>query len=204
MALWMDRGTEGYTHMGAEGANWIGEAPFSTRNHVFQNLGEGTYNHSGLMAIRAARAAGTNITYKILYNDAVAMTGGQRNDGYLSPEHVAREVLAAWVETVVVVYDPKEEVDKTLFPAGLEWHTREHLGAVQRRLQSVEGVSVLLFIQTCAAEKRRRRKRGSFPDPEKRMFINTDVCEGCGDCSVQSNCVSIVPVETPFGTKRAI
>jgi len=204
MALWMDRGTEGYTHMGAEGANWIGEAPFSTRKHVFQNLGEGTYNHSGLMAIRAARAAGTNITYKILYNDAVAMTGGQSNDGDLPPEQVAREVLAAGVKTVVVVYDPKEEVDKTRFPAGLEWHTRDHLGAVQTRLQSVEGVSVLLFIQTCAAEKRRRRKRGSFPDLEKRMFINTDVCEGCGDCSIQSNCVSIIPVETPFGTKRAI
>lgn len=204
MALWMDRGTEGYTHMGAEGANWIGEAPFSTRKHVFQNLGEGTYNHSGLMAIRAARAAGTNITYKLLYNDAVAMTGGQSNDGDLPPEQVAREVLAAGVQTVVVVYDPKEDVDKSRFPTGLEWHTREHLAQVQSRLQTVEGVSVLLFIQTCAAEKRRRRKRGTFPDPDKRMFINTDVCEGCGDCSVQSNCVSIVPVETVFGTKRAI
>jgi indolepyruvate ferredoxin oxidoreductase len=204
MALWMDRETSGYTHMGGEGANWVGEAPFSMTDHVFQNLGDGTYNHSGLMAIRAAIAAGVNITYKILYNDAVAMTGGQTNDGDLKPDQIARELKAAGVEHVAVVYDPKEEVEKKSFPAGLEWHIRDDLPAVQRRFRQFTGVSAILFIQTCAAEKRRRRKKGAFPDPDKRVFINTDICEGCGDCGVQSNCVSIVPVDTELGRKRAI
>ncbi|MGC1260622.1 MAG: indolepyruvate ferredoxin oxidoreductase family protein [Jannaschia helgolandensis] len=204
MALWMDRNTEGYTHMGAEGANWIGESLFSTRKHVFQNLGEGTYNHSGILAIRAALAANTTITYKILYNDAVAMTGGQHNEGDLSPERIARELQAMGVTTIAVVYDEKEGVDKSRFPAGLDWHEREEMEIVQKRMAAIEGVSVILFIQTCAAEKRRRRKRGLYPDPDRRIFINTDVCEGCGDCGVQSNCVSLVPVETAFGTKRAI
>ncbi|MGB3408204.1 MAG: indolepyruvate ferredoxin oxidoreductase family protein [Jannaschia sp.] len=204
MALWMDRSTEGYTHMGAEGVNWVGESLFSKRKHVFQNLGEGTYNHSGILAIRAALAAGTTITYKILYNDAVAMTGGQHNEGDLHPEQIARELQAMGVRTIAVVYDEKEDVDKSKFPAGLDWHEREEMPQVQERMQTVEGVSAILYIQTCAAEKRRRRKRGLYPDPDKRIFINTDVCEGCGDCGVQSNCVSLVPVETALGTKRAV
>ncbi|MBF9047174.1 indolepyruvate ferredoxin oxidoreductase family protein [Rhodobacterales bacterium LSUCC0031] len=204
MVKWMDRGTEAFTHMGGEGANWIGEAPFSTRKHIFQNIGEGTYNHSGIMAIRAAVAAKTTITYKILFNDAVAMTGGQGNDGALDPARVVAEVMAAGVRHVAVVYDPKEEIDWAAFPAGIEKHPRDDLMAVQERYQEIEGVSAIVYVQTCAAEKRRRRKRGRFPDPDRRVFINTDICEGCGDCGVQSNCVSIVPVETELGRKRAI
>jgi indolepyruvate ferredoxin oxidoreductase len=204
MALWMDRETSGYTHMGGEGANWIGEAPFSKRRHVFQNLGDGTYNHSGILAIRAALAAKATITYKILYNDAVAMTGGQPNEGGLSPQRIAQELRAMGVEKIFVVQDEKEEVAREGFPAGLEFSERADLPRVQERCAQIEGVSVILYIQTCAAEKRRRRKRGKFPDPDRRVFINTDVCEGCGDCGVQSNCVSIVPVETELGRKRAI
>lgn len=204
MAKWMDRSTEAYTHMGGEGANWIGEAPFSKRNHVFQNLGEGTYNHSGILAIRAAVAAKANITYKILFNDAVAMTGGQNNEGELDPARIAHEVRAMGVENIALIYDPKEEIDWSSFPKDLERHERDDLMKVQERFQEIEGVSAIIYIQTCAAEKRRRRKRGTFPDIDKRVFINTDVCEGCGDCGVQSNCVSIVPVETELGRKRAI
>ncbi len=204
MVQWMDRDTQGFTHMGGEGANWIGEAPFSTRAHVFQNLGDGTYNHSGVQAIRAALAAGTTITYKILFNDAVAMTGGQANEGGLSAQQITREIQAMGVSPIVVVYDEKEALDLASFPANVEKVERAGLMQVQERLEKVPGVSAIVYVQTCAAEKRRRRKRGTFPDPDKRVFINTDVCEGCGDCGVQSNCVSIVPVETPFGTKRAI
>ena len=204
MALWMDRETSGYTHMGGEGANWIGEAPFSKRDHIFQNMGDGTYNHSGLMAVRAALASDVNITYKILYNDAVAMTGGQANDGELPPERIARELIAAGVKELAVVFDDKEEPRRSDFPSEVTWHKRDELAQVQGRMTQVKGVSAILFIQTCAAEKRRRRKRGTFPDPDKRVFINTDICEGCGDCGVQSNCVSIVPVETELGRKRAI
>ncbi len=205
MAQWMDRETLGFTHMGAEGANWIGEAPFSTRAHVFQNLGDGTYNHSGVQAIRAALAAGTNITYKILYNDAVAMTGGQGNDGDLSAERIVDELKAMGVKDLAVVYDDKEDVDPAEFKKrGVEVHERAYLQTVQKQFAKTEGVSAIVYIQTCAAEKRRRRKRGLFPDPDKRVFINTDVCEGCGDCGVQSNCVSIVPKETELGRKRAI
>ncbi|MEO0866820.1 MAG: thiamine pyrophosphate-dependent enzyme, partial [Pseudomonadota bacterium] len=204
MVQWMDRETIGYTHMGAEGANWIGEAPFSNRTHVFQNIGDGTYNHSGVQAIRAALAAGTNITYKILYNDAVAMTGGQGNEGGLDPYRIVNEVRAMGCEHVAVVYDEKEDVDVSRFPAGVPVHERAELQTVQERFAGTEGVSVIVYVQTCAAEKRRRRKRGTFPDPDRRVFINTDVCEGCGDCGVQSNCVSIVPVETELGRKRAI
>ncbi len=204
MVQWMDRATEGFTHMGAEGANWIGEAPFSTRKHVFQNLGDGTYNHSGSLAIRAALAAGVNITYKILYNDAVAMTGGQPNEGGLTAQRIARELQAMGVGTIVGVYDEKEEIDLATFPAGIPMRPREELDAVQRELEDVPGVSAILYIQTCAAEKRRRRKRGTFPDPDRRVFINPDVCEGCGDCGVQSNCVSVAPLETEFGRKRMI
>lgn len=204
MVQWMDRETVGVTQMGGEGANWIGEAPFSNRKHVFQNLGDGTYNHSGVLAIRAALAQETNITYKILYNDAVAMTGGQDAEGDLTPQRVADELRAMGVKKLAVVYDAKEEVDLSLFPKGVSFHERAEMMEVQRQMSEVEGVSVILYIQTCAAEKRRRRKKGTFPDPDQRAFINTDICEGCGDCGVQSNCISIVPVETELGRKRAI
>jgi indolepyruvate ferredoxin oxidoreductase len=204
MVQWMDRNTVGCTHMGGEGVNWVGEAPFSKRKHVFQNLGDGTYNHSGVQAIRAALAEGTNITYKILFNDAVAMTGGQGNEGGLSADRIARELKAMGIEHLTVVYDEKEDVDQALFPSGVPLKERSEMLAVQREMEQTEGVSIILYIQTCAAEKRRRRRKGLFPDPDQRMFINTDVCEGCGDCGVQSNCVSIVPKETELGTKRAI
>jgi len=202
MVQWMGRDTEGFTHMGGEGANWIGEAPFSKRTHVFQNLGDGTYNHSGLMAIRAAIYAGVNITFKILYNDAVAMTGGQKNEGDLGPAQIAREVAAAGARRVVAVVDEKEEVEP--MPSEVAVFHRDELAQVQRELSQTEGVSVLIYIQTCAAEKRRRRKRGQFPDPDQRVFINPEVCEGCGDCGVKSNCVAILPLETPLGRKRQI
>ncbi|MEM9392435.1 MAG: indolepyruvate ferredoxin oxidoreductase family protein [Pseudomonadota bacterium] len=204
MALWMDRDTAGFTHMGGEGANWIGEGKFSTRPHVFQNLGDGTYNHSGIQAIRAAHQSGANITYKILFNDAVAMTGGQKNDGDLTADRIAWELKGIGIEHIHLVYDEKEEIDFSSFPSDLPRSERTSLMEVQQALEKVQGVSVILYIQTCAAEKRRRRKRGSFPDPDKRVFINTDVCEGCGDCGVQSNCVSLVPVETELGRKRAV
>ncbi|UWQ05538.1 indolepyruvate ferredoxin oxidoreductase family protein [Aliiroseovarius crassostreae] len=204
MVQWMDRSTVGFTQMGGEGANWIGEAPFSKTGHVFQNLGDGTYNHSGILAVRAALAAGTTITYKILFNDAVAMTGGQTNEGGLDAVRIAREVQAMGVQNIFVVYDDKEDVEAGQFPAGLSFHTRDELLEIEKKCRDIKGVSVILYIQTCAAEKRRRRKRGLFPDPDKRVFINTDICEGCGDCGVQSNCVSIVPVDTELGRKRAI
>ncbi len=204
MVQWMDRDTMGFTHMGGEGANWIGESQFSTRDHIFQNLGDGTYNHSGVQAIRAALAAGTNITYKILFNDAVAMTGGQKNEGGLSPEQIAQELKAMGVRHIALVYDEKEVSDFSGFPSDVEKFERAQLMQVQEKYQQIKGVSALIYVQTCAAEKRRRRKRGQFPDPDKRVFINTDICEGCGDCGVQSNCVSIVPVETELGRKRAI
>jgi indolepyruvate ferredoxin oxidoreductase len=205
MAQWMDRKTLGYTQMGGEGANWIGEAPFSQRSHVFQNLGDGTYNHSGYLAIRAAIASGVTMTYKILFNDAVAMTGGQANDGGLTVPQIARQVAAEGAKRVVVVTDePCKYPSNTDWPRGLTVHHRDELDAVQRELTTVPGVSVLIYDQTCAAEKRRRRKRGSFPDPDKRVFINDLVCEGCGDCGVKSNCVSVQPLTTEWGRKRAI
>jgi indolepyruvate ferredoxin oxidoreductase len=205
MAQWMDRSTLGYTHMGGEGANWIGEAPFSSRGHVFQNIGDGTYNHSGYMAIRAAVASGVTMTYKVLFNDAVAMTGGQRNDGGLNVPQIARQVAAEGARKVVVVTDePDKYPADTEWPAGLTIHHRDDLMPVQTALAAVPGVTVLIYDQTCAAEKRRRRKRGQFPDPDKRVIINELVCEGCGDCGVQSNCVSVQPLETEFGRKRTI
>ena len=203
MVQWMDRETTGFTHMGGEGANWIGEAPFSNTKHVFQNLGDGTYNHSGIQAIRAALAAGTTITYKILYNDAVAMTGGQHNEGDLDAYRIVNELKAMGVKNIAVVYDEKEDVDLGRFK-GVETHERAAMPTVQKAFREHEGVSAIVYVQTCAAEKRRRRKRGLFPDPDKRVFINEDVCEGCGDCGVQSNCVSIVPNDTELGRKRAI
>ncbi|HEY6630590.1 MAG TPA: indolepyruvate ferredoxin oxidoreductase family protein [Rhizobiaceae bacterium] len=204
MALWMDRDTVGFTQMGGEGAQWIGQAPFSKRPHMFQNLGDGTYNHSGILALRFALAAGVNITYKILYNDAVAMTGGQPHEGGLTVDMIARQVDAEGVGRLAVVSDEPGKFDRRKFPASATFHHRDDLDAVQRELREVQGVSVLLYDQTCAAEKRRRRKRGTFPDPDKRVIINELVCEGCGDCGVKSNCVSIQPVETEFGRKRRI
>jgi indolepyruvate ferredoxin oxidoreductase len=205
MAQWMDRDTLGYTQMGGEGANWIGEAPFSKRPHVFQNLGDGTYNHSGYLAIRGAIASGVDMTYKILFNDAVAMTGGQANDGGLTVDQIARQVAAEGARRVVVVTDEPWKYPKdTDWPRGLAVHHRDELDAVQRELTTVSGVSVLIYDQTCAAEKRRRRKRGTFPDPDKRVVINDLVCEGCGDCGVKSNCVSVQPLMTEWGRKRTI
>jgi indolepyruvate ferredoxin oxidoreductase len=205
MAQWMDRSTLGYTQMGGEGANWIGEALFSKRPHVFQNLGDGTYNHSGYMAIRGAIAAGVNITYKILFNDAVAMTGGQANDGGLTVPQIARQVAAEGAKRVVVVTDEPWKYSKSEdWPRGLTIHHRDELMTVQQELAKISGVTVLIYDQTCAAEKRRRRKRGRFPDPDKRVIINELVCEGCGDCGVKSNCVSVQPLETEWGRKRTI
>jgi indolepyruvate ferredoxin oxidoreductase len=205
MALWMNRSTETFTQMGGEGVPWVGQAPFTDEHHIFANLGDGTYYHSGLMAIRAAIAGQVNITYKILFNDAVAMTGGQPHDGPLTVPQIAQQVHHEGVTTIAVVSD---EPDK--YPLGTQWpdgttiHHRDELETVQTRLRDTAGCTVLIYDQTCAAEKRRRRKRGTFPDPDRRVFINEAVCEGCGDCSVQSNCVSVEPLETEFGRKRQI
>jgi indolepyruvate ferredoxin oxidoreductase len=205
MALWMDRNTTTFTHMGGEGAPWIGQAPFMSTPHVFANLGDGTYYHSGLLAIRAAVAAGVSMTYKILYNDAVAMTGGQHVDGPLDPAMISRQLAAEGVAPIVVVIDEKEPLPEGLaWAPGVSWRQRDDMDAVQRELREVRGVSAIIYVQTCATEKRRRRKRGAFPDPARRVVINEMVCEGCGDCSVQSNCLSIEPLETEFGRKRTI
>ncbi len=204
MAIWMDRSTSAFTHMGGEGVPWIGLAPFTDEKHIFANLGDGTYYHSGILAIRAAVAANVNITYKILYNDAVAMTGGQPFDGPLSPTMIARQVAAEGVKTIVVVSDDPGKYPAGTFASDIEIHHRDDLDKVQRTLRETPGVTVLLYDQTCAAEKRRRRKRGKYPDPAKRVVINELVCEGCGDCGVKSNCVSVAPVETEFGRKRTI
>jgi len=205
MSQLMDRSTLGYTQMGGEGANWIGEARFSKRGHVFQNIGDGTYFHSGLLAIRAAIASGVNITYKILYNDAVAMTGGQAHDGPLSVPLITRQVHAEGAQRVVVVTDePDKYPTGTDFAPGVQVYPREELDRVQRELREIAGTTVLVYDQTCAAEKRRRRKRKLMVDPPKRVVINEAVCEGCGDCGVQSNCVAVAPLETEFGRKRTI
>jgi indolepyruvate ferredoxin oxidoreductase len=205
MAQWMDRSTLGFTQMGGEGANWIGEAPFSMRPHVFQNIGDGTYNHSGYMAIRASIAAGVNVTYKILFNDAVAMTGGQMHDGTLTVPKIAAQVAAEGASRIVVVSDePTKYPAGTKWPEGITFHHRDDLQQVQTDLAHVPGCTILIYDQTCAAEKRRRRKRGTFPDPEKRVIVNELVCEGCGDCGVKSNCVSVQPLETEWGRKRTI
>jgi len=205
MVLWMDRETSTFTHMGAEGVTWVGQAPFTNEKHVFTNLGDGTYFHSGILAIRAAVAAKVNITYKILFNDAVAMTGGQSFDGPLDPGMISRQIAAEGVTPIIVVTD---EPDK--YPADYQWaegvtvRHRSELMDVQRELRDQPGVSAMIYDQTCASEKRRRRKRNEYPDPAKRAVINEAVCEGCGDCSVQSNCLSVEPLETELGRKRQI
>ncbi len=204
MAIWMDRRTSTFTHMGGEGVPWIGQAPFTDEKHIFANLGDGTYYHSGSLAIRAAVAAKVNITYKILYNDAVAMTGGQPIDGPLTPADIARQVAAEGVSKVVVVSDDPDKYPAGYFAGDVAIHGRDELDHVQRELRDTPGTTVLLYDQTCAAEKRRRRKRGKFPDPARRVVINELVCEGCGDCGIKSNCVAVAPVETEFGRKRAI
>ncbi len=205
MSQWMDRNTATFTQMGGEGTPWIGQAPFSNAGHIFANLGDGTYYHSGLLAIRACVAAGVNITYKILYNDAVAMTGGQPVEGQPTVADISRQVHAEGVKKVVIVSDEPDKYPTSMtFAPGVSFHHRDELDRVQRDLREWPGVSVLIYDQTCAAEKRRRRKRGTFYDPPKRAFINERVCEGCGDCSDRSNCMSVIPVETEFGRKRKI
>jgi len=206
MANWMDRSTAGLIQMGGEGVDWISHAMFTKTAHVFQNLGDGTYYHSGYLAIRQAVAAKATITYKILFNDAVAMTGGQPVDGVISVDAIARQVESEGVKQVVVVSDDigKYDAIKGKFPAGTGFFDRAELDAVQRRLREVAGVTVLIYEQTCAAEKRRRRKKGELVDPPKRLLINEAVCEGCGDCTVQSNCVAVLPLDTAMGRKRKI
>jgi indolepyruvate ferredoxin oxidoreductase len=206
MATWMDRGTETFTQMGGEGATWLGQAPFTETRHVFQNLGDGTYFHSGLLAIRAAVAAGVNITYKILYNDAVAMTGGQPLDGQLSVAQIVEQLRAEGVHRIALVSDQPQSYRNTALAKydGLSVSHRNQLETIQLELRETEGCSALIYVQTCAAEKRRRRKRGVLEDPPRRIFINDAVCEGCGDCGLQSNCLSIIPKPTPLGRKREI
>ena len=222
MAVWMDRSTTSWSQMGGEGTPWIGQAPFTTRQHMFANLGDGTYFHSGLLAIRQSIAAGVNITYKVLYNDAVAMTGGQqvgeRAEGH-SVAQIAHSLRAEGVVKMVVVTDEPEKYSGrtvvsptraghpelvTELPPGVTVHHRDELDRIQREFRELKGTSIIIYDQTCATEKRRRRKRGSMVDPAKRVVINELVCEGCGDCSVQSNCLSVEPIETEFGRKRRI
>ncbi len=205
MVTWMDRNTDTFTHMGGEGVTWSGQAAFTETQHVFQNLGDGTYFHSGSLAIRQSVATGVNITYKILYNDAVAMTGGQPVDGTLSVPQIAHQVRSEGVQTIVLVSDDIAKWSKReIFPGDMEFHDRKELENVQKRLREVKGTSVLIYDQTCATEKRRRRKRGKMVDPQKRVMVNSLVCEGCGDCGKKSFCGSVLPKETEFGRKREI
>jgi len=205
MVQTMPRNTASFTQMGGEGVSWVGQAPFTDESHVFVNLGDGTYFHSGILAIRQAIAAKINITYKILFNDAVAMTGGQAVDGTLSVPIIVRQLAAEGVATIVVVSDDPDRTRGTgNFASNIKFYQRDDLDAVQRDLRQQAGVSVLVYDQTCATELRRRRKRGLAPDPGLKVFINPRVCEGCGDCSVKSNCISIEPLDTEFGRKRKI
>ncbi len=204
MASWMDRETSSLIQMGGEGVNWAASSLFTGKGHVFQNLGEGTYYHSGSLAIRQAIAAKANITYKILYNDAVAMTGGQPVDGPVSVQAIAQAMRAEGVDRIALVSDAPDKFRASDFPRGTTIHHRRDLDAVQRELREIAGVTILIYEQTCATEKRRRRKRGTIADPKRFAFINELVCEGCGDCSVESNCLSVEPTETPFGRKRKI
>ena len=203
MALWMDR-AETFTQMGGEGVTWVGEAPFTSEKHVFANLGDGTYFHSGLLAIRQSIAAKVNITYKILYNDAVAMTGGQKHDGELSVEQIAGQMVAEHAKKIAVLTEDLARYKDGTLPASVRLLDRSALPAIQDEFAATQGCTVIIFDQTCAAEKRRRRKRKTMVDPDRRIFINAAACEGCGDCSVQSNCVSVEPLETEFGRKRRI
>jgi indolepyruvate ferredoxin oxidoreductase len=207
MAVWMDRRTDTFTQMGGEGVPWVGQAPFTETQHVFANLGDGTFYHSGSMAIRAAIAAKVNITYKLLYNDAVAMTGGQpvdARDGQITVPQILRMLQGEGVDRIVVVTDDLDRYNGVALPKFASLHHREDLDKVQKELRETTGVSILFYDQTCASEKRRRRKRGLMADPDKRVIINEMVCEGCGDCSDKSNCLSVIPVETEFGRKRKI
>jgi indolepyruvate ferredoxin oxidoreductase len=200
----MDRETSSLIQMGGEGVNWAASSRFTGNKHVFQNLGEGTYYHSGSMAIRQAIAAKANITYKILFNDAVAMTGGQPVDGPVSVHAIAHSVRAEGVARIALVSDDPTQFSPGDLPVGVSIHPRNEMDSVQRELREISGVSVLIYQQTCATEKRRRRKRGEMADPKRFAYINDLVCEGCGDCSVESNCLSVEPKETPFGRKRQI
>ncbi|MDE1153892.1 MAG: indolepyruvate ferredoxin oxidoreductase family protein [Micavibrio sp.] len=205
MAMWMDRSTYMFTQMGGEGVPWVGQQPFTDEKHVFSNLGDGTYFHSGLLAIRQSIAAKSNITYKILYNDAVAMTGGQPVDGQLTVPMVAHQVYAEGAKTIYIVSDePWKYTNRSEFPPGIIIDHRDNLDQIQRTLRETPGVTIMIYDQTCAAEKRRRRKRGLMEDPAKRVIVNERACEGCGDCGKKSNCLSIAPVETEFGRKRQI
>lgn len=204
MTTWMDRSTDTFSQMGGEGVAWIGQKAFTDEKHIFANLGDGTYFHSGILAIRASIAAKANITYKILYNDAVAMTGGQPIDGTLTVKQIHDQLIAEGISKVVIVSDEPENIKAMNINSQTEIYHRNDLDDVQIRMREVEGTTAIIYVQTCATEKRRRRKRGEYPDPAVRAFINTAVCEGCGDCSVQSNCLSIEPYETPLGVKRRI
>lgn len=196
--------TDTFSQMGGEGMQWVGAAPFSDTSHIFQNLGDGTYQHSGLLSVRAAVAAKANITFKILYNDAVAMTGGQPAEGAINPLRVVAQLLAEGVADVRMVSDDPVKWRSSAIPDNVRIHHRDEMDLVQRDLRDTRGVTAIVYEQTCAAEKRRRRKRGTSPDPNRRLFINPRVCEGCGDCSVQSNCIAVEPLPTVFGTKRRI
>jgi len=207
MATWMDRSTETFSQMGGEGVAWTGQAPFTNEAHVFANLGDGTYFHSGILAIRQSIASGVNITYKVLYNDAVAMTGGQpigeRPEGH-SVVQIQKSLLSEGVKKLVIVTDEPAKYEGVTLEAGVTVHHRDELDDIQRQFREIAGTTTIIYDQTCATEKRRRRKRGKLAEPEKRVVINELVCEGCGDCSVQSNCLSVEPVETEFGRKRRI
>ncbi len=205
MALWMNRDTATFTQMGGEGGTWVGQSPFTDTKHVFQNIGDGTYYHSGILAIRQAVASKVNITYKVLYNDAVAMTGGQPIEGSPTVAMIAAQIFAEGATRIVLVSDEPEKYSSlSAYPPGTTIHHRDELDKVQRALRDTPGLTAMIYDQTCATEKRRRRKQGLMVDPPKRVFINEAVCEGCGDCVVASNCLSVVPVETEFGRKRAI
>jgi indolepyruvate ferredoxin oxidoreductase len=204
MSLWMDRNTETFTHMGGEGVTWTGIAPFTNEKHIFANLGDGTYFHSGSLAIRQAVASKANITYKILYNDAVAMTGGQKHDGDLSPQQITFQLHSEGIREIWLVSENPDAYPANTIAPGTKLAHRDELDQVMRTVREVPGCSAIVFVQTCAAEKRRRRKKGILEDPARRVMINPAVCEGCGDCSVQSNCISVEPLETELGRKRAI
>ena len=207
MSLWMDRSTAGFTQMGGEGTPWVGQQPFVNDEHIFANIGDGTYFHSGILAVRQSVAAGVNITYKILYNDAVAMTGGQpigeRSEGHTTLQ-IAQSMRAEGAKRIAIVTDEPEKYDGADLVADVNVYHRTLLDQVQREMREVKGCSVIIYDQTCATEKRRRRKRGTMVDPAVRVLINDLVCEGCGDCGVQSNCLSVEPLETEFGRKRTI